>query len=327
MGNSRNGIRALFVLLALLALGAAPVVHAVAQNNGDCADTGDGNGQGGGSGGAGGGCVPGGGGSGGNQPGQPGEPSNGNGPGGGGTGGNGANGDGGANNVPTPSPAPVAATTSSGGRSGGPVTRSASASASVTGPTDDRLAVWAKQFSTTPAEVQSWFGAFTPNDSIAGAARSIVVHPDDQVTVFAGERIGANDASVLRTGIEDLGDVSTKGGDTVEVSLHSTKVPLGTTVTESGGRFSATVRIPPSTQVGRHFIIALAPNTRQGRTAFVYPVTVATRQVAPPVVQNVEPTAGEPSRFPWLLVEAIVGSVLIVALFIARVRRAAATGV
>src|SRR5439155_19768061 len=105
------------------------------------------------------------------------------------------------------------------------------------------------------------------NDSIGGQAKEIVVHPDDHVSVFDGATASdapASDGSALRSGITGVGDAKTKGGDGVDVTLHSDAVGLGTAVTDAGGAFSATVTIPKSTSDGRHFIVALVPNTKDG---------------------------------------------------------------
>ena len=331
MRNSGGRIQTLFALVLALAFGldglsGVHAIHAFAQDDPDCGTQGSGDGQGGGSGGAGGGMCGGGGAGGapgGRRPGATGEPSGGgNGSSGGGDGGNGSNGDAGQNNVPTPTPPPsLGGDAGSGGRS---TSQQPAATSGTTSP--EAVANLAKNLSTKPDEVKSWFGAINSNDSVAGQARSIVVHPDDQVTIFAGDPVDAtNDGGILRSGIATVGDASTKGGDTVEITMHSDPATLGSTVTEAGGRFSATVRIPPSTEVGRHFIVALVPNTHQGRAAFIYPVTVTARdEAAAPISENVTPTSGESKKFPWLLLEFLLGSALVIALFVVRVRRASA---
>jgi hypothetical protein len=254
--------------------------------------------------------------------------------GGGGLGGNGANGSAGGNvdARPTPTPEPMS------GNSGAPGAGSGASSKSTpaTTATHDPVAT-SKKASTTPDEVKSWFGTtFKTNDAVGGVANPITVHPDDEVTVFDGAMAndavasatgntsdGTGDGATLRSGLKGVADSKTTGGDTVDVSLHSDPVSLGSAVTDSGGAFSSTVRIPHSTDLGRHFIIALVPNTKNGKTAFVFPVSVEAREQAAAAADSTQPTSGS-KRFPWVLVELLVGTASVIALFVVRVRRASA---
>jgi len=323
---------AVFVLLLAATLGFGTAYRTVAaysqtcSNQNDC----DGQGAGGGAGGCGGGMCPGGGG-GGNSHGETGEPPNGGGngsaTGGSGGPGNGSNGDSGGNNIRTPTPAPTAAFSSSSGSSSG---SSKTSSASVSGPTpapDASLEAWARQLNTTPEEIQSWFGDYTAADTIGGQANAISAHPDDQVTIFDGATTSESDGTgtgARRMGIHGIGGTRTKGGDGVDISMHSTAVPLGSTVTDAGGAFTANVQVPHDTSTGRHFIIALAPNVKGGRAAFVFPVSIEAVAAAAPAADTPSEPAQTGKRFPWVLFELIVGSVSVVALFVYRVRRAAA---
>jgi len=325
MTSTRRRPVAIFALLLTAALGfgtafRAVVAHSQTCNADDC-DVGDGNGQNGGAGGSGGGMGGSGGGSG-NSPGETGQPSND--AAGGGTGGNGSNGNAGGNNIrtPTPPPQPVSNTSSGSGSSSSrapSASASAAPNASVTGT--------GKQLNTTPEEVQSWFGVYGPNDTIGGQAKAITVHPDDEVTVFDGastaEAQGTGDGSTLRMGIHGVADTRTTGGDGVDISMHSDAVPLGSTVTDAGGAFTANVRIPHDTTPGQHFIVALAPNTKHGRVAFIFPVSVETAaaDAAAAADEPTDPTRTA-SHFPWVLLEILVGSASVIALFVYRVRRA-----
>ncbi len=110
-------------------------------------------------------------------------------------------------------------------------------------------------------------------------------------------------------------------GNSVRVNLHSTPVALGSTSTGEGGRFSITVKIPPSTKLGRHFVVALAPNLKGGAVAFVYPVNV----VAPEPVFNdaavPQSTSSGGSSSPWFVIELILGTAMIAGLVVFRMRR------
>jgi hypothetical protein len=328
MTSTRSRFAAIFVLLLAAVLGFGTAYRAVAQNTctPDNCDTGDGNGQGGGAGGSGGGMGGSGGSGSGNNPGQTGEPSGGNGSSGAGTGGNGSSGSAGGNNIRTPTPPPEPASNSSSG-SGSSSSNPTSSSGSATPAPNASVTGTSKQLDTTSQEVQSWFGVYSTNDTIGGEAKAITVHPDDEVTIFDGattaEAQGTGDGSTLRMGIHGVADTRTKGGDGVDISMHSDAVPLGSTVTDAGGAFTANVRIPHDATAGRHFIVALAPNIKLGRVAFIFPVSVETSAAAAAaaaVVPSDQTRTG--SRFPWLLVELIVGSVSVVALFVYRVRRA-----
>ena len=323
MTSTRRSV-AVFALLLSAALGFGTAYQAVIARGQSCNDSSDcnGNGAGGGSGGCGGGMCSGG--SGGGSP----EPSDGNGSAGGGTGGNGSSGNAGGNNIRTPTPAPQPVSNSTGSGSGSASSRASStSSSSLTTPAPDAsLDSWAKQLNTTTEEIQSWFGSYTTKDTIGGQASAITVHPDDQVTIFDGASAAESNSSGsgLRMGIHGIGDTRTKGGDGVDISLHSTAVPIGSTVTDAGGAFTANVQVPHDTAAGRHFIIALAPNTKQGRAAFVFPVSVQATSAAGAAADTPSEPTQAAKRFPWVLIELIVGSVSVIALFIYRVRRAAA---
>ncbi len=328
MTSTRSRSAAIFVLLLSAVLGFGTAYRAAAQSNSctpDNCDTGDGNGQGGGAGGSGGGMGgSGGSSSGGNNRGQTGQPSGGNDAAGRGTGGNGSSGAAGGNNIRTPTPPPEPFSGSSSG-SGSSSSRQASASGSATPAPNASVTGTGNQLHTTTEEVQSWFGTYSANDTIGGQARAITVHPDDEVTIFDGattaEAQGTGGGSTLRMGIHGVADTRTRGGDGVDISMHSDAVPLGSTVTDAGGAFTANIRIPHDTTTGRHFIVALAPNIGHGRVAFIFPVSVEAAAAAPAAAGPSEPTQTA-SHFPWLLLELIVGSVSVVALFVYRVRRA-----
>jgi hypothetical protein len=180
----------------------------------------------------------------------------------------------------------------------------------VATPPDERLAAWATRFGTTPDEVKSWFGSsISSNDSIAGEGSGKAVHPDEEMTI--------SDNSAVKDGTP-LQD----GANRVDLTLHSTAVPLSTATTDTKGVFSATVRIPASTTTGRHFIVALAPNRKGGMAAFVFPLNVS---AAPPVFNGAATTPAATHHTPWLAVEAIIGSIFVIALFVARLRRASAS--
>lgn len=177
--------------------------------------------------------------------------------------------------------------------------------------TDAQLAAWARHFRTTPEEVKSWFDPYTPNDTIGGEGSGKSASQGEEYTI-------SNNAAV-RNGAAKAGSIDPRVGNTVEVSLHSMRVPLGTTTTEANGRFSITVRIPQSTKLGRHFVVALAPNTKGGSAAFVFPVEVTEPQ---PVFNGAVPQAARSPRSgpPWLIIEVILGLALVGGLIAARTR-------
>jgi hypothetical protein len=183
----------------------------------------------------------------------------------------------------------------------------------VATPQDERLAAWATRFGTTPDEVKSWFGSsYSANDTIAGEGSGKTVHPDDEMTI--------SDRSAVKNGSPLL-----DGANRVAIALHSAAVPLTTATTDTKGVFSATVRIPASTTAGRHFIVALAPNKKGGMAAFVFPLTVEAR-AAGPVFNGVATKPASGGHTPWLALEAVIGSLLVIALMVVRVRRASASG-
>jgi hypothetical protein len=303
--------------LALAVAGPLRARPAAAQCTPDTCDCGNGNGQSGDQGGAGGGAACGG---------APATPSHGDSPGNtagdGGNAGNGGNGANGVNVIITPTPAPTAPPLQgSAGSAGGSTSSGPSSSSTPSGKLDSM----AKQTSWSTDEVASWFGTLGPNDSIGGMAQEINVHPDDEVVVYDGRPPADDGGTAQQTGIAAIADSTTKPGQDVDLVLHSDPVPLGTTTTASGGGFSTTVRIPANTSAGKHVIVALAPNAKQGRTAFVYPVNVETA-AAPAAVGQIVDSSPTPTakHFPWLLFEFLVGTASVVTLFVIRVRRAAA---
>jgi hypothetical protein len=330
MTPTRRSI-ALFALLLSATLGFGTAFRTVTAHGQTCTNPDDcnGNGASGGDGGCGGGMCSGSGGGGGNSPGQTGEPSGGgNTSGQGGTGGpgNGSNGDAGANNIRTPTPPPDTGGDLSSSGSGTTAARTSSSSTAATPAPDASLQSWAKQLGTTSDEVASWFGTYGADDSIGGRANAVTLHPDDQLTIFdgaSGADAGAGD-SPPRVGIRGVADTKTQGGDGVDVSMHSDAVPLGSTVTDAGGAFTANVRIPHDASGGHHFVVALAPNTKGGRVAFVYPVDVEAAAAAAPAADNSAQSTPASKHFPWLALEAILGTLSVVALFVYRVRRATA---
>ena len=135
-----------------------------------------------------------------------------------------------------------------------------------------------KPLAITPGEVQSWFGVYSANDTIGGQAKAITVHPDDEVAIFDGastaEAQGSGGGSTLRMGIHGVADTRTTGGDGVDINLHSDAVPLGSTVTDTGGAFTANVRIPHDTTAGNSSLVG------SGRRGFAaIPVRRTTRFV------------------------------------------------
>ena len=319
----------MLALLFAAVLVCGGVRHAAAQSCSDpdtCSNN-SGNGQSGAEGGAGGGSGGGrrGGGGGtsgsntGNQSGTVGQ-SGGTGNGGA-SAGNGADGAPGTNVIADATPTPAFSSSASHASSSAPAPSAGSASAD-----DTRLPGWANQMGTSVDEIVSWFGTISAADSIGGHAPPIVVHPGDQVTAFDGAD-GASDqgttadGSSVQTGIQGVADSVTTRGGKVDVVLHSPAVALPSTTTSDGGRFSASVTIPASTTVGRHFIVALVPNTKHGRTAFVFPLTVTAKSDAAAVVDTQPRGTSKP--FPWVLVEVILGTLAVVALLVVRVRRSA----
>jgi len=225
--------------------------------------------------------------------------------------------------APAPAPqAPAAPQTGSGG--GGDTTSTAPVRSGPTGgttsdrggtaATDAQVLQWATHFQTTPDEVKSWFVSSTPNDTIGGEGSGLVVHPGDEMTV-------TNDGAV-KDGAAAAGFMDFRGGDGVDISLHSARVPLGSATTDSNGVFTSSVKIPDNTKLGRHFIVALSLNTKQGKIAFVFPINVVT----PEPVFNAPaaaPTATHHSSR-WLFIELVLGTATIGGLVLFRVRRAAA---
>ena len=191
--------------------------------------------------------------------------------------------------------------------SGGPATDRGGTAA-----TDDQVNAWAQHFHTTPDEVKSWFSPYSTNDTIGGEGSLRTVH--------AGEEVTISDNGAIDDGAAAAGFMDTSAGNTIELSLHSNGVPLGEAMTDAQGRFTATVRIPASTPLGRHFIVALAPNTKQGIVAFVFPVNVVTGEPVFDVPAAAQPTTTRHSG-PWVTLEVILGTALLAALLVVRVRR------
>jgi hypothetical protein len=108
-------------------------------------------------------------------------------------------------------------------------------------------------------------------------------------------------------------------GNTVEIGLHSTGAALGEAMTDADGRFTSTVRIPTSTSLGDHFIVALAPNTKNGLVAFVFPVKVT---AGDPVFNVPAAQTAAPRRSgPWVMIELTLGAALLAGILVVRVRR------
>jgi hypothetical protein len=201
--------------------------------------------------------------------------------------------------------------------SGSGTTRSASGGTTSGAPdsggpaaTDAQVTAWAQHFGTT-AEVKSWFTPYTPSDSLAGAGSGRVVHPGDELTI--------SNNGAIQDGSAAAGFMDMRGGNTIEISLHSNAVRLASTLTDAKGRFSVTVKIPASTALGRHFIVALAPNTKQALAAFVFPVSVASAE--PVFAGPVTPASPARHSSPWFMIELVLGTALIGGLVLVRVRR------
>jgi len=220
---------------------------------------------------------------------------------------------------PPAPPAPAAPRSDGGGGTTTAPTRSGptggtSSDRGGTAATDAQLLQWAQHFHTTPDEVKSWFVAYTPNDTIGGEGSGLVVHPGDQMTI--------TNNSAVKDGAAAAGFMDFRAGDSVDISLHSTRVPLASATTDSSGVFTSTVKLPDDTKLGRHFIVALSLNTKQGKIAFVFPINVVTP----------EPVFNAPAAAPaathhssrWLFVELVLGTAMIGGLVLFRVRRAAA---
>jgi hypothetical protein len=177
--------------------------------------------------------------------------------------------------------------------------------------TDEQVLAWAQHFGTTPDEVKSWFDAYSSQDTIGGEGSLQTLHQGDSLTI--------SDASAIADGAAAAGFMDVRSGNEVDVKLHSTPVPLGSALTDAQGKFSITVKIPSPTSLGRHYVIALAPNTKQGLIAFVFPVNV----VQPEPVFNVPAVSSTSSKHsgPWLKVEVFLGLLTLAALVAFRVRR------
>lgn len=179
--------------------------------------------------------------------------------------------------------------------------------------TDAQLAAWAKHFETTPEEVRSWFTPYSSNDTIGGEGSGRTLH--------AGEDYTISNNGAIADGAAAAGMMDMREGNSVQVMLHSTPVPLGSTSTTKGGRFTLTAKIPPSTKLGRHFVVALAPNLKQGQVAFVFPINVV---AAEPVFNDAavpQASTSDRSSTPWLLIEFVLGTAMIGGLVAYRVRR------
>jgi hypothetical protein len=327
MSKSGRDVAAAVTLLLGLVLGSLGFFRAASADDpcakwpSSCAGNPGGDNSNGGNGG---GSPDSGGGSAGNTPGQPG--GSGNTSGGGGEGATGGSGTGisgaqGSNNTPTPIPTavPPGLDSSDASSPSGATAGTKTSSGSAVAATDQRLAAWAKRFKTTPDEVMSWFGTFTSDDSIGGEAPAVGVHGDDLVTVSDHDVVKGDPATSLVDPAKRDNGVATADGQRVDIALHSTPSSLGSATTDTAGRFSATVRIPSATPAGKHFIVALAPKPNGGRAAFVYPLTVEDR-AAPVPAAVTSPRAAK--HFPWLLFEVVLGTVLVVALFVVRVNTA-----
>ena len=220
---------------------------------------------------------------------------------------------------PTQAPVPVAPRTGSGGGSAataapvrlGP-TGGTSSDRGGTAADDAQLVQWAQHFNTTPDEVKSWFVSHSPNDTIGGEGSGLVVHPGDEMTV--------SDNGAVKDGAAAAGYMDFRAGSTVDISLHSDRVPLTTATTDGSGVFTSSVKIPNDTKLGQHFIVALSLNTKQGKIAFVFPVKVVTPE--PVFNAPAAPTATHHSNR-WLYVELALGTAMVGGLVLFRVRRAA----
>jgi hypothetical protein len=110
-------------------------------------------------------------------------------------------------------------------------------------------------------------------------------------------------------------------GATVDVSMHSERVPLTTATTDDAGVFTSSVKIPDDTKLGNHFVVALTLNTKGGKIAFVFPIKVVTPE---PVFNAPAAPAATHHSNRAMYIELIVGTALIGGLILFRVRRAAA---
>jgi hypothetical protein len=183
-----------------------------------------------------------------------------------------------------------------------------------------RLVAWAKRFDTTPLEVRLWFPSFGPDDTIGGAAPPITVRPDDAVTI-SDHDVGTSTTSIADPAKRDAG-IEVADRQRVDIGFHSDADSLGSTSTDSSGHFEATVRIPLAAE-GAHFIVALAPRTQGGKAAFVYPVQVRAADGAAAGASSAD-RSGAAKRFPWLRLEALLGTISVILLFVYRVRSATA---
>ena len=182
-----------------------------------------------------------------------------------------------------------------------------------TAATDEQVLQWAQHFHTTPDEVKSWFVASSPNDTIGGEGSGLVVHPGDEMTI--------SDAGAVKDGAAAAGYMDFRAGATVDISLHSARVPLTTATTDDTGVFTANVKIPDDTKLGNHFIVALSLNTKQGKIAFVFPIKVVTPE---PVFNAPAAPVSTHHSNRWLYVELALGTAMVVGLALFRVRKAAA---
>jgi len=222
--------------------------------------------------------------------------------------------------APPPPAQPVAPRSDTGG---GTAATTAPARSGPTGGTssdrggtasnDAELLQWAQHFHTTPDEVKSWFVAAGPNDTIGGEGSGLVVHPGDEMTV-------SNNGAV-KDGAAAAAYMDFREGATVDISMHSARVPLTTATTDSSGVFTSSVKIPDNASLGNHFIVALTLNTKGGKIAFVFPIKVVTPE--PVFNAPAAPTATHHSNRS-LYIELLAGTALIAGLVVFRVRRAAA---
>jgi hypothetical protein len=207
--------------------------------------------------------------------------------------------------APAPAPASGGSGASSDAAGGAPADAGAGTASG------DQLQSWAQHFQTTPDEVKSWFVTYETNDTIGGEGSGLVVHPGDEMTV---SNKGAIDDGAAAAGYMDM-----RAGNGVDISLHSARVPLATATTDDSGVFTSTVKIPSDTKLGRHFVIALSINTKNGKIAYVFPVNVA----APEPVFNAPaaPTSSQRSSAWPLVLELVAGTAMVAGLVVFRVRR------
>jgi hypothetical protein len=154
--------------------------------------------------------------------------------------------------------------------------------------------------------------SYTPNDTIGGEGSGLVVHPGDEMTI--------SDNGAVKDGAAAAGYMDFRQGATVDISLHSARVPLTTATTDDTGVFTSNVKIPDDTKLGKHFIVALTLNTKDGKIAFVFPIKVVTPE--PVFNAPTAPTATHHSNR-WLYLELILGTAMVGGLVLFRVRRAA----